>query len=578
MTAWAETSLYKRILARHGDLEQIREQWGPQREDIVRNFRPDVPVEVDDEGHFLNSDMYTGDPVHAALTMARGFTGTMVGRQLNWIRYFMSHIAFRGNDLANKYMQELEDHMTPVYARSNFYGKMPEFVLGGVTIGSPVMLTQEDRKNNRNVLTIPHYKEVYLGQNYFGEDTIFHRKYEMKAKDANDQFGKEALSRSVNNSLKQGEFFTKSEYIHAIYEKDDPIFADLMESDKKFAPKRPWVEFYIEKSTDLTKQFPLPTPKDAGPGYFSKPFTAWHYHKNSTESYARTPAWFAIFDAKGGQQNKKALIIDAELKVRPATWSMPNRRGKLYLGPGAKNYADSAQDFDRQPQIMYEGGKYSVGVDSLDRFWADVERFFHTKLFTQLAQLVDSKQAPPTATQVRGMFGEKAILLSAGIQSYESEVLTPINERFMEIEDRAGRLPQPNDELVEMAAEIAAAEGPGTFAADIDAEFLGILSRAQRESKISSRLVAYDAIAQLAQFDPNLPKKFRISLSAERIAEELALPQDEIVPEDEYQERLKEDAQRQAIEQQLLAAESAAGTAEKLGKPVDETSVLASVS
>ncbi len=575
MTTWAKTSLYKRILSRQTELANIRAPWDPQREDIVRNFRPDIPIEVDDDGAFQYSEMYTGDPIHAALTMARGFTGTMVGRQTDWLRYIMSHIAFRGNDKANQYLHNLQDHMVGVYNRSNFYGKMPEYVLGGVTIGSPVALILEDRKNRKNVLILPHYREVYLGQNWLGDDVVFHRAYEMKGKDALDQFGKEALSKSLNNTLRQGDFLKKSKFIHAIYSDDDPIFNELMADDKEFAPKRPWVEYYIEVGTDPKKQKPLPV--DAGPGYFSRPFTTWHYHKNSTESYARTPAWFAIYDAKGGQQNKKALIIDAELKVKPVTWAMANMRGQLYLNPGAKMYAQNVNDYDTPPKVIYDGGNHSVGIDSLDRFMEDVNRFFHTKLFTQLAQLVDSKQAPPTATQINAMFGEKAILLSAGIQSFESDVLSPINERFMEIEERANRIPIPPDEVLELAARIAEQEGPGSSAADIEPIFLGLLSRAQRATKVSDRLATYVAVGELAAFDPFLVNKLRVSLSAERIAEEMNLPQDEIVPEDEYQEAKAQDQQRQAIEKTLLAADSAAGTTEKLSKPVDETSVLAGV-
>lgn len=575
MTTWAKTTLYKRILSRQTELANTRSPWDAQREDIVRNFRPDIPIEVDDNGAFQYSEMYTGDPIHAALTMARGFTGTMVGRQTDWLRYIMSHIAFRGNDAANQYLHNLQDHMVGVYNRSNFYGKMPEYVLGGVTIGSPVALILEDRKARKNVLILPHYREVYLGQNWLGDDVIFHRAYEMKSKDAMDQFGKEALSKSLNNTLEQGDFFKKSDFIHAIYSEDDPIFNELMAEDKKFAPKRPWVEYYIEVGTDPDKQKPLPV--DAGPGYFSRPFTTWHYHKNSTESYARTPAWFAIYDAKGGQQNKKGLIINAELKMKPVTWSMPNQRGKLYLNPGANLHADNAQDYATPPTVVYDGGNHAVGIDSLDRFMEDVNRFFHTKLFTQLAQLVDSKQAPPTATQINAMFGEKAILLSAGIQSFESDVLSPINERFMEIEERAGRIPLPPDELLDLAAQIAEQEGPGSSAADIEAMFLGLLSRAQRATKVSDRLATYDAIAGLSAFDEFLPQKFRVSLSAERIAEEMNLPQDEIVPEDEYQESKAQAEQAAAQERALLAADSAAGTAEKLSKPVDETSVLAGV-
>lgn len=570
MTAYSEKSLFDRIIDRHGQLVKLRAPFDPARKTIVEHFRPDLTLTVDDEGIFLGSDIIEGSGPWYLAVMARGFQGSLVGPSIEWLRYHMRETFFKGIDEINQWLQEFEEQMYWAYRNSNYYEILPSFITDGLAQGSPVTLADEDISSGKVIYTIPHYTENYLSKNWLGEDDVYHREYDMTAMQAGRMFDKEKLSDGIQNEIKLGNHYAKHKFIMAIYSEDDDIFNDLKKEDKKYKPNRPWMQFFLEKNTDVLKKKPLPVMKGrislVKNGYWSKPFSTWHYHRNPHETYARTPAWYALPDTKGNSALWTTLYEAAEYSVRPAMWTMANQKGRLRLMPGGQNWPLTNTDYDRPPQTINKDQKYPFGMDMADRVETKIERHFHTRLFQMIDKYNREHKQPPTAFQIFQMQGENAGQLGPAVQSFEGGLLKPNDDRMMEIEGRAGRLPPPPDIVLEYSG------------GEVDPMFTGPLAMAQKMFLGVQRIHNGLAGAQpIFEMWPETKFKVRASMLVEKVLEDLNFPQNCIIPEDEYQEYLEVLAQQEQEDRQLDQAERVAKTVQSISKDVEPNSPIAAL-
>lgn len=569
MTEYSQKNLFDRIIDRHEQLVKQRQPFDPARKTIVERFRPDLTLTKDEEGNFGSHIIEGSGPWYLGV-MARGFQGSLVGPSIEWLRYHMREQFFKGIDEVNKWLQEFEEQMYWAYRNSNYYETLPHFIKDGLSIGSPVTIADEDAGSGRVIYTVPHYTENYLSKNEFGEDDTYHREYEMTVMQAVKMFGKDALSLNIQTSFQNGTSYEKHKFIMAIYSEDDDIFNDLKEEDKKYKPNRPWMQFYIEKNADVLKKKPLPVRKGRisliKNGYWSKPFSSWHYHRNTHETYARTPAWFAIFDVKGNEALWKTLYEAAEGEVRPAMMAMANQKGLLRLMPGGTTWAQTADDYNRPPFPIRKDMKYPYGMDMADRVESKVERHFHIKLFQMIDKYSREHKEPPTAYQIFQMMGENAGQLGPAVQSFEGGLLKPNDDRMIEIERRAGRLPPAPPVVLEHSG------------GEVDPQFTGPLSMAQKMflgvQRVHNGLAGADPIFERW---PETKYKVRASMLVEKVLEDLNFPQDCIVPEDEYQEYLTVLAQQEEEDRQLEQAESLAKTVQSVSKDVEPNSPIAAL-
>lgn len=570
MTAYSEKNLFDRIIDRHGQLVKQRAPFDSARKVIVERFRPDLTLTTDEEGNFTGSDIIEGSGPWYLSVMARGFQGSLIGRSIEWLRYHMRENFFKGIDEVNQWLQELEEQMYWAYRNSTYYDIMPTFIKDGLSIGSPVTIADEDESSGKVIYTVPHYTENYLSQSRLGEDDVYHREYDMTAMQAAKMFDKEKLSDALQNDLKQGDHYKKYKFIMAIYSEDDDIFKDLKEDDKKYKPNRPWMQIYIEKNTDTLKKKPLPVKKSGisliKNGYWSKPFSSWHYHRNPHESYARTPAWIALPDVKGNDALWTTLYEGIEGEVRPAMMAMANQKGLLRLMPGGTTWAQTKDDYDNPPFPIKKDFKYPFGMDMADRVENKIERHFHTRLFQMIDKYNREHKQPPTAFQIFQMQGENAGQLGPAVQSFEGGLLKPNDDRMMEIEGRAGRLPPTPDMVLEYSS------------GEVDPQFTGPLAMAQKMflgvQRVHNGLAGAEPIFNMW---PETKYKVRASILVEKVLEDLNFPQDCIVPEEEYQEYLTVLAQQEEDARQLEQAEGMAKVIQSTSKDVEPNSPIAAL-
>lgn len=547
MAAYETLSLAKRIVSRHSEYIKIRARTDDQVKVIKGLFRPDLIVGMvgqKDEGGFAGSEIMEGTAPHAAMVWQRGMAGNMFSRKSAWFRNKLREppldtgVKFKGNDQINQYNQDFDDHMIDVYRRSNFYDVMGGFILDGGTTSSPVMLRERDLVNDRIICKVPDCSQRWISKDVFGYDNSLHVLWEWNAIQALQYFGKDKLPDKVKKNLENGDHYTKSEYLQVIYAAGDPIFDNLPKGEE-VSVTHPWMEFWVN-NTDVETEQAILKPKNHGPGYFTRPFSSWHYWRNWHETYGRSMAWWAVFDVKGANRHWEALFGEAAQRMKPPTWAMGSLKGILDLSPGGDNWADDETAYDLPPKFIERQSGYEVGMDFADRLAMATKRHFHNDRFVGAMDIVEGKAQPETAYAHWRMESQQNVQLLPMVETLENQVLRDNHEAFVESERMAepaypwGRLPEPPD--------IAKEFGDG----HADVEFIGQLSIAQERDITLSRYFRNIGMAEiLFNISPELIEKIRWGMTLEDILEAGNFPQKNIVSEEEFEEIKKGIRQRE---------------------------------
>lgn len=552
MDVWDTMCLYDRfVTVRQVQMERDRQPYEEAQREIVERLRPDMTGDpVRDRGRVMGADIVEGSgPFHAG-TMSKWFVGNLVGPLLDWLRYRMSDRTLKGDDDINQWLQNFTDFMlydVYPYPASNFYEINTQFVLDGLTTGSPVMLVETD--SDKKVCTLPHYTENYLIRDWFGSDVAYHRKWKISNFAAMQAFG-ESLPRAIREEIAQGNYFTEHTYLMCICRAGDTILQYKSYPPNSNVPIiRPWMQFWFCcDSTQVDEKKPLnytlntdqkmmPT---SAPGYWHKPFHAWHYARTNSETYSRTPGWYSLPDVRGLNSAWRTIHEVAHKIARPPSYALDSLKGRLKLGANGVTWVTEGE-YDRPPRPVDERIQYQWAMDFIERRTQTVGRHFYADMARMIENYSREHKQPPTAYQLAQMVSETMVLVGPAITSYVNKYLSGIDDMFVEIEMRKGRLldqTNPPDKLYETNGEITPEfRGP----------LLGALKYATMVKRIQQPLTM---AAPVLEVWPESRDKIRAADLLERILEEGDFPQDAIVGADEYE--AIQDAKLQERNQQVM--------------------------
>jgi hypothetical protein len=161
------------------------------------------------------------------------------------------------------------------------------------------------------------------------------------------------------------------------------------------------------------------------------------------------------------------------------------------------------------------------------------------------------------------MQGEKGAILGTTIGRLQSECLNPIIDRVFQIENDAGRMPEPPEVLLSEGEE------------DINVEYMGPLAQAQKRMFHSQGIMlGLNSVGPLAEVFPEVRDRIDPDIVVEELLESSGFPQKAIRSREDA-EKLREARAQQMQQQALLeVAEKAAKVAPGLGKKVEEGSPL----
>ena len=227
----------------------------------------------------------------------------------------------------------------------------------------------------------------------------------------------------------------------------------------------------------------------------------------------------------------------------------------LRLTPGAVNYGGVDEQGRALVQPLNMGANLPIGIEMMDQKRGVINDALLQTLFQIL---VDKPNITATEAMLRAQ--EKGQLIGPTGSRIESEFLSPMVARELDLLAAAGQLP-------EMPAKLA--ERGGAYELKFDSP----LSRMREADGGVAILRTFEQLAPLAQVaGPSVFKRFNIDASAKELARLNGMPA-KLLYTDEEMEQIDAQQAEQANLQQILQAAPVAASA---AKDMAQASVLAS--
>ncbi len=592
MVDWKARTLYDRIVDTWKADDDKYSRRNTNLETIIRCYRPDETPTTGEEQttrhrdmEFLGQDIFNGGGPWYSRMMATGFQGSLVSKNISWLKYQMEQFELKGVDELDIWLQEIKEYMADAYTRSNFYDVQPQFTLDGLTIGSPVMFGEEDMTTGRTMWMPQYYRNVRMFYDKFNNpEGVIVKDKRWTAKQIFDAFiggslsdekRKDRLTLAVNRSLDSGNLGDEYTVFRAVFKVSHPIWdGETPEAWQKPA-NFPWLSVYMLETQDSEKE-KREMPLNDNVGYFSRPFVVWDFEKKPWEVSSRTPAWYAVWDCMGLNQVHKQFLENGQLKNRPPRYALTSMKNRLRLSPEGEMYV-SDQEYDRPPKALDMIGDVQLSQEIIEIYDDALKRWFFIDRFAMFSSLAQAKNQPVSASQIWQMAGEKSTLLSPAIETH-SKYLESVDARMVDLQAQAGRGPFSPDRMADITDIVLSnVQQPELLRAiGVQPVFVGPLAQAQKVSQALQPIQdTMAAVAPLIDIFPEIRHMYRPYDIADDMGEALDFPQKNIIPKEEWEEIVKAEREAAAQQQAQLMAIETAKALPSVSGAVDETSVLA---
>ena len=555
-------------------LKTIRQQFEPMVNDVIL-YVNHGRRKIDDDlvkGTKTGIDVYDGTAITAKNIMRDGLCGYTVSQHFRWFEYTLpgkfnfprwsgmrSWSGKRMDEYSEvkKYLLDREDVSRAAFLRGNFYDLYPDFIDDGLTIGTVTFDVEEDLYSGRIVFTIPHFRECFIAENRYGWVDTNYRKYKISLKNLVERFGFERMKEIDSNfsNLYDQNPYQEREILRVRYPRKDYDHLRLDKINKPFASI--WVDTKSKKIID-----------ESGTDDLSS--ITWRYRVNSDERpYGRSPAWDALVEILKANQIGKTNLKAGHRAVEPPFIAPADMRGKVNRGPDAWTFYDNFSE-KTLPKPLYTNIQIPFGIEIQDREDKVLREYFHVNFFLLLSQAAFEK-VEMTATQVMGMQSEQAAILGTRIGRLHSEVLNPIHDRVCNIEEKAGRMPEVPDILLDYI-EILSRRGEAT---GIETDYLGPLAQAQKRIfKLQGINAGVEFLGRVAMFAPEALDKVNLDKTVEEGLDAVSWPASCLNTEDQIR-KIREIRQQQRQAQQVLeAGEQVSKMVQRTGKEIQPKSAM----
>jgi hypothetical protein len=456
-----------------------------------------------------------------------------------------------------KWLSDEQDVMVAAYQASNFYSLTPGIFKNGGAIGTVIIDSEDILEEDKVHFTVPHFRECYVGRDQYGRVDTRIREYEITLKAAQAKFTENRMKEIIPDF--QAKYkknpYEKIKVIHAVMPRQDYNPLSLR------ADQMPIASYWIYTTKIILES-----------GYRRFPSIVWDWMRNDDEDYGRSALANAINDIKTAQAQGKSNLLAGARLADPPYYMMESLRGRNYLGPGGRTYGRMNEN---KPEPLNDGlHGLPISMEFQERQGKIINKWLFTDIFMMMNQAMMENHNLRQA-QIYEMIGERAMILSPLTEGIERGLIDPVTDIIFDHEYKAGpdglptgRIPMPPDILLEIASQIKV---------KIEVDYQGQLSLARKSfyksQGIRTMLGNIGAMAELAPVVLKVPKWINI---AKRALKDTVAPED-INSDEEIQAAIEMEAQAQ---QEAALQQTAAGMADaipKLGKKVEEGSVLGAI-
>lgn len=470
-----------------------------------------------------NTLIFNTHPVLANEQLAGGLHGMLVSPALRWFALRpLPHMARDSQvrewfDAATTAMFE---HMQS--PRSGFAAAMHEGFLDIAAFGNGTTFIADRGLRGPRYQAIP-LLERYIAENDDGEIDTLYRSYQMAAREIVRRWPGTAPERVRKTAETQPD--AKIEIIHAT----EPDRSGASRSAAG-AGSQAWATSWLCGQDVLEES-----------RFREFPFAAARWAKRSGEVDGAGPGMNALPDVKMLNKAEETHIRGMAKAVDPATFmpsdgflNMPN------LNPAANNYYDIGQWRGQNPIFTMPAGNPQLAHQYIELIQGRISDLYYVT-WLRLPQ-----QPNMTATEVLQRRDELLRLLGPMVSRLEAELLGPCIERSFAIMLRNGLFPPLPPQL--------RGQGWGV-------EYLGPLSRAQRQADADTVMRWFASMQPLVQADPDVLLAIDTDEAARFLADRHGAPT-VLVRSPEELARIRADrANAQAAQAQAVALREGAGAA-----------------
>ncbi len=426
--------------------------------------------------------------------------------------------------------------------KTNFSSQVHECWLSNGAFGTSCLFVDEDMGSSLRYRAI-HLSEIYIGENFQGLIDRVHRgRFKLKAyqvlqlvnhtDESKRWMMPECVAKALEGDRKNPN--AEFEFIHCVYPNDDQ---DTRRAD---AVGMAYKSVYLSVQ-DLTICHEG--------GYRTLPYAVGRYVTGPRETYGRSPAMTVFRDILMLNEMNKTVIRAGQLHVDPPFLIAEDGALQPFsMTPRSLNYGYLNSDGQPLAQSLRPDGDLPIALEMIQDRRTAVNDAFLVTLFQVLVENPDM-----TATQALLRAQEKGQLLGPTLGRQQSEFLSCVIERELDILSAAGTLPPMPEALLEAGGAVAI-------------EFKSPLNRLQRADDAMGILKTIEALTPLAQIDPGVLDIIDIPKSARIIAEASGSPADALRTPEEIEERNAEKKQQADLQQLVQAAPLLGKTARDLSQ------------
>lgn len=530
-------------LAQHARLVQVRQSYEPVWQQIDERINPTGvqfgrSVGDTSKGRQHNEKVFDATPGLALDRFKAAIHSLVTPRNQQW-----HGLATADEDLSEdpevmRYLQDVTNRLFGARYRANFDSEVQGCYGGGGKYGSFAMFVGERPGQGLYYRGVP-IEQCYFAENEYGTIDLFHRDWFWTARQAYARWGDKLPSVIEDAAERRPD--QQFRFLHVVKPRTD---ADVGRLDHKGMA---FVSYYIHVDTR--------TVVEEG-GFRTFPYAVGRYDLVAGDTYGRSPCMTILPDVKMLNEMNKATIQAAQLALLPPM--LAQRDGvldALRLTPGAVNYGGVDEQGRALVQPLNMGANLPIGIEMMDQKRGVINDALLQTLFQIL---VDKPNITATEAMLRAQ--EKGQLIGPTGSRIESEFLSPMVARELDLLAAAGQLP-------EMPAKLA--ERGGAYELKFDSP----LSRMREADGGVAILRTFEQLAPLAQVaGPSVFKRFNIDASAKELARLNGMPA-KLLYTDEEMEQIDAQQAEQANLQQILQAAPVAASA---AKDLAQANVLAS--
>lgn len=431
-----------------------------------------------------------------------------------------------------RYLEEVNRRLFSARYSANFDSESQGCYYNSGKFGSFGIYVGERPGRSLYYRSVP-IKQLYFAENQYGEVDLVHRDWFWTARQAVARWG-DKCPRTIRR-IAESNPLQEFRFLHVVKPREQ---ADVSRRDYRGMP---YVSYYIfVDEREVVEEG----------GFRTFPYAVGRYDLVPGEVYGRSPCMTILPDVKMLMEMNKTTIQAAQLRVLPPL--LAHRDGILdaiKVTPAAINYGGVDANGRQMIQPMNVGGDIGIGLEMMEQ----KRMVINDALLQTLFQiLVDKPNITATEAMLRAQ--EKGQLIGPTGSRIESEFLTNMIHRELDILAAAGQLPEMPEKL---------AERGGLYEIEYDSP----LARAREAEGGIAILRTFEQLTPLAQVaGPSVFKRFNMDATVKELARLNGMPAKLLYTDEEMQEINAAEQQQVELQQVLEAAPVAASAAKDLAQ------------